>query len=109
MLFLPVPAAIRHGTGSMPWAVWLSIPTRCTGCHMPAIAAAEHESPLHTREIRVAPLEKTLQSPDKGGMPNACAASCHGDKVNLWDYGMKANPVIWNQSVDVKTETKLIE
>jgi hypothetical protein len=83
--------------------------SRCTGCHMPAIAAAEHESPLHTHQVKVVPPEKTLHYQDKGGMPNACAASCHGDKVNLWGYGMKANPVIWNQPTDVKTATKLME
>ena len=83
--------------------------SRCTGCHMPAIAAAEHESPLHTHQVKVVPPEKTLHYQDKGGMPNACAASCHGDKVNSWGYGMKANPVIWNQPTDVKTATKLME
>jgi len=83
--------------------------SRCTGCHMPAIAAAEHESPLHTHQVKVVPPEKTLHYQDKAGMPNACAASCHGDKVNLWGYGMKANPVIWNQPTDVKTATKLLE
>ena len=83
--------------------------SRCTGCHMPAIAAAEHESPLHTHQVKVVPPEKTLQYQAKGGMPNACAASCHGDKIDLWGYGMKANPVIWNQPTDVKTAAKLIE
>jgi len=83
--------------------------SRCTGCHMPAIAAAEHESPLHTHQVKVVPPEKTMRYQDKGGMPNACAASCHGDKVNLWGYGLKANPVIWNQPTDVKTATKLME
>jgi hypothetical protein len=83
--------------------------SRCTGCHMPAIAAAEHESPLHTHHVKVVPPEKTLQYQAKGGMPNACAASCHGDKVNLWGYGMKEKPVIWNEPTDVKTATRLME
>lgn len=83
--------------------------SRCTGCHMPAIAAAEHESPLHTHQVNVVPPEKTLQYQAKGGMPNTCAASCHGDKLDLWGYGSKANPVIWNQPTDVKSATKLIE
>ena len=83
--------------------------SRCTACHMPAVAAAEHESPLHTHQVRVVPPEKTLHYQDKGGMPNACAASCHGDKVNLWGYGMDAKPVIWSEPGDVKTATKLME
>ena len=83
--------------------------SRCTGCHMPAIAAAEHESPLHTHQVSVVPPEKTLQYQAKGGMPNACAESCHGDKINLWGYGMKEKPVIWNEPTDVNTATKLME
>jgi len=83
--------------------------SRCTGCHMPAIAAAEHESPLHTHQVKVVPPEKTLQYQTKGGMPNACAASCHGDKVNLWGYGVKPNPIIWNQSTDIKSAARLME
>ena len=83
--------------------------SRCTSCHMPAVAAAEHESPLHTHQVRVVPPEKTLRYQSRGGMPNACAASCHGDKVNLWGYGLKASPVIWNQPTDVKTATTLME
>jgi len=83
--------------------------SRCTTCHMATVAAAEHESPLHTHQVRVVPPEKTLQYQDKGGMPNSCAASCHGERVNLWGHGVKANPVIWNQPTDVKTATRLME
>lgn len=83
--------------------------SRCTSCHMPAIAAAEHESPLHTHQVKVVMPEKTLKYQDKGGMPNACAASCHGEKVNLWSYDTKTNPIIWNEPTDVKTAKKLME
>ena len=83
--------------------------SRCTTCHMPAVAAAEHESPLHTHQVRVAPPEKTLRYQAKGGMPNACAASCHGAKVDLWGYGMDAKPVVWNEPTDVKTAARLME
>jgi hypothetical protein len=57
----------------------------------------------------VVPPEKTLQYQAKGGMPNACAESCHGDKIDLWGYGMKKKPVTWNELTDVKTATKLME
>jgi len=83
--------------------------SRCTSCHMPAVAAAEHESPLHTHQVLVVPPEKTLRYQTKGGMPNACAASCHGGKVDLWGYGLKTNPIIWNQPTDIRTATKLME
>lgn len=42
-------------------------------------------------------------------MPNACAASCHGEKLNLWGLGIKTKPVIWNEAIDVNTANKLIE
>lgn len=83
--------------------------SRCTTCHMAAVAAAEHESPLHTHQVRVVSPEKTLHYQDKGGMPNSCAALCHGEKLNLWGFGMKTKPVIWNEAIDVKTAKKLIE
>jgi hypothetical protein len=83
--------------------------SRCTGCHMPAVAAAEHESPLHTHQVKVVAPEKTLLYQAKGGMPNACAESCHGNKINLWRYGLKEKPINWNEATDVKTATKLME
>jgi len=83
--------------------------SRCTGCHMPAVAAAEHESPLHTHQVRVVAPEKTLLYQAKGGMPNACAESCHGNKINLWRYGLKEKPINWNEATDAKTATKLME
>jgi len=83
--------------------------SRCTSCHMPAVAAAEHESPLHTHQVKVVMPEKTLKYQDKGGMPNACAAACHGEQLNLWGFGNKTNPIIWNEATDVKTANKLME
>jgi hypothetical protein len=82
--------------------------SRCTSCHMPAVAAAEHESPLHTHQVRVVPPGKTLRYQKQGGMPNACAA-CHGIKLDLWGFGMDAKPVIWNEPTDVKNAGKLME
>ena len=76
---------------------------------MPAVAAAEHESPLHTHQVRVVAPEKTLLYQAKGGMPNACAESCHGNKINLWRYGLKEKPINWNEATDAKTATKLME
>jgi len=83
--------------------------SRCTSCHMPAVAAAEHESPLHTHQVKVVMPEKTLKYQDKGGMPNACAAACHGEQLNLWGFGNKTNPIIWNEPTDVKTANKLMK
>ena len=82
---------------------------RCTNCHMPQVAAAEHESVIHTHQFVVVPPEKTLKYQPQGGMPNACAASCHGNRVNVWGAGIDANPILWNEAADVKTATKLME
>jgi hypothetical protein len=57
----------------------------------------------------VVPPEKTLYYQNKGGMPNAFFASCHGGKIDLWGYGMKAKLTIWNEPTDVKTATKLMD
>lgn len=82
---------------------------RCTSCHMPRVAAAEHESAIHTHQFIPQPPEKTLKYQAQGGMPNACAATCHREQVNLWGYGVKTDFLPWTDPVNVKTATKLMD
>lgn len=77
--------------------------SRCTLCHM-----AEYPGhPSHTFKA-VSP-EKTLNYQDKGGMPNACALSCHGTKVDIFGLGIDPNPSIWNDEFDVLLSSHLKE
>jgi len=77
--------------------------SRCTLCHM-----AEYPGhPSHT--FKVVPPEKTLNYQDKGGMPNGCALSCHGTKVDIFGIGIDPNPSQWNDPFDVLLASHLQE
>ncbi len=81
--------------------------SRCTGCHM-ATTGGPDELKLHTHTFEAVPPEKTLKYQDQGGMPNACALSCHRSKVNSFDLGLDSDPVtVWDNAFEKSLATAL--
>jgi hypothetical protein len=75
--------------------------SRCVKCHMPPMSGfGTLSTPSHTFEP-VSPT-KTLIYQAEGGMPNACAISCHGFKVDVFDLGIDPNPnnSVWDSAFD---------
>lgn len=75
--------------------------SRCTNCHM-ATTQGPGELTLHGHTFEAIPPTKTLAYQDQGGMPNSCALSCHGGKVNSFGLGLDPNPdpTVWNDPFD---------
>jgi len=81
--------------------------SRCTQCHMSTTGGPD-ELKLHTHTFEVVPPEKTLKFQDQGGMPNACALSCHRSKANSFDLGLDSDPVtVWNNTFEKSLATAL--
>lgn len=86
--------------------------SRCSTCHMPRVAGSAASTSLYPYDIAshtfepIAP-EKTLTYQTAGGMPNSCAVSCHGTKVNSFQLGLDPGPFTWNQPFDVSLATEL--
>ena len=83
--------------------------SRCTLCHMTAVANTNIESVLMDHSFVVIPPEKTLNFQSEGGMPNTCADSCHNTRVNLWGLGLDPNIRTWNEPFDVNNAKILIK
>ena len=82
--------------------------SRCTKCHMPKTASSAIAYDIHSHTFDVVPPEKTLAHQDKGGMPNACAVSCHATKVNSFGLGLDPSLSTWNQQFDQDLATALM-
>ena len=84
-------------------------PSRCTLCHM-SVTGGPGELKLHTHTFNVVAPEKTLKYQAQGGMPNACALSCHGWQVNSFGLGLDPNPdlTVWNDKFDKDLATALL-
>jgi len=74
---------------------------RCSKCHMPKTAKSAINYDIHGHTYEVVPPEKTLMYQDAGGMPNACAVSCHAQKVNSFGLGYDPDIGVWNAPFDV--------
>jgi hypothetical protein len=75
--------------------------SRCVECHMPAMGGRGTLTvPSHVFDA-VAP-ELTLEFQAEGGMPNGCAQSCHGFKVDVFGLGIDPNPnnSVWDEPFD---------
>ncbi len=75
--------------------------SRCTTCHMaPMSGFGQLSTPSHTFEA--VPPQKTLVYQPEGGMPNACAVSCHSARVDVFGIGVDPNPdnTVWNEPFD---------
>ncbi|MCG3191292.1 MAG: hypothetical protein DIJKHBIC_00517 [Thermoanaerobaculia bacterium] len=75
--------------------------SRCIDCHMPKTASTAENWDIASHTFEVIAPEKTLTYQDKGGMPNSCAVSCHGTKVNSAGLGLDPDIAVWNQPHDV--------
>lgn len=82
--------------------------SRCVECHMPVTSGfGQLSTPSHTFEP--IPPEKTLMYQDQGGMPNACAISCHSWRVDIFDIGIDPNRdnTVWDDPFDVELSQRL--
>jgi len=64
---------------------------------------------IHSHTFEVTPPEKTLKYQEQGGMPNACAVSCHATKVNSFGLGYDPSISTWNADFDKKLATELMK
>lgn len=83
--------------------------SRCSKCHMPTVAVTAEAYDIHSHTFEVIPPEKTLVYQDKGGMPNACAVSCHTTKVNSFGLGLDPALGTWNEKFDKDLATALMK
>ena len=75
--------------------------SRCSKCHMPKTAKSAINYDIHSHTFEPIAPEKTLMYQDAGGMPNACAVSCHAQKVNSLGLGYDPDIGVWNAQFDV--------
>ncbi len=81
--------------------------SRCTTCHMPTTATTAVAYDISSHTFEVVPPEKTLKYQANGGMPNACAVSCHATKVNSFGLGLDSSISAWNAKFDQDLATAL--
>jgi len=75
--------------------------SRCSKCHMPKTAKSAINYDVHGHTFEPIAPEKTLMYQVDGGMPNACAVSCHSQKVNSFGNGYDPDIGVWNEQFDV--------
>jgi len=80
---------------------------RCSKCHMPKTAKSAINYDIHGHTFEAIAPEKTLMYQAEGGMPNACAVSCHSPKVNSFGLGLDPDISVWNAPFDVDLAKKL--
>lgn len=83
--------------------------SRCSKCHMPKVAKSAVSFDIHSHTFEPIPPEKTLMYQEQGGMPNACAVSCHSQKVNLWGFGISSDISVWNSAFEQANAEELME
>lgn len=83
--------------------------SRWSKCHMPTVATSAVAYDIHSHTFEVMPPEKTLFYQDKGGMPNACAVSCHATKGNSLGLGLDPALGTWNAQFDRDLATELMK
>jgi hypothetical protein len=75
--------------------------SRCSKCHMSQTASSAIKYDIHSHTYEPIAPEKTLMYQAQGGMPNACAVSCHAQKVNTFGLGYDPDIGVWNAQFDV--------
>ena len=78
--------------------------SRCTRCHMPKVAKSAIEYDIHSHTFEAIPPEKTINTQAEGGMPNACAVSCHRNPTlpNIPDFGIvDGTKGDWTETSDI--------
>jgi hypothetical protein len=84
--------------------------SRCSLCHMPTTAITAKAYDIHTHTFDVVPPEKTKFLKDKGGMPNACAVSCHRNATGKASLGVGTDASLstWNETTDLALADSLM-
>jgi hypothetical protein len=82
--------------------------SRCSKCHMPKTAKSAINYDIHGHTYEPIAPEKTLMYQDDGGMPNACAVSCHAQKVNSFGLGYDPDIGDWDAQFDVDLANALM-
>lgn len=75
--------------------------SRCSKCHLPKTAKSAIKWDIHAHTFEPIAPEKTLMYQADGGMPNACAVSCHSQKVNSFGLGYDPDIGDWDEQFDV--------
>ena len=75
--------------------------SRCSKCHMPKTAKSAINYDIHGHTYEAIAPEKTIMYQAQGGMPNACAVSCHAQKVNSLGLGYDPDIGDWDAQFDV--------
>lgn len=74
--------------------------SRCTTCHMAAMAASGAPYDMHSHTFEVVPPERTLQYQAQGGMPNSCA-TCHRQMAAMSGAPQDNSLTSWTEASDV--------
>lgn len=74
--------------------------SRCTTCHMAAMAASGAPYDIHSHTFEVVPPERTIQYREQGGMPNSCA-TCHRQMAALIGAPQDNSVTTWNEPSDI--------
>jgi cytochrome c1 len=82
--------------------------SRCSKCHMPKTAKSAINYDIHGHTFEPIAPEKTLMYQEQGGMPNACAVSCHSQKVNSFGLGYDPDIGDWDAQFDVDLANALM-
>jgi len=82
--------------------------SRCSKCHMPKTAKSAINYDIHGHTYEPIAPEKTIMYQQQGGMPNACAVSCHAQKVNSFGFGYDPDISVWNAQFDVDLANALM-
>jgi hypothetical protein len=82
--------------------------SRCSKCHMPKVATTAVAYDIHSHTFEPIAPEKTIRYQAQGGMPNACAVSCHATKVNSFGLGLDPALTTWNAQFDVDLANALM-
>jgi len=82
--------------------------SRCSKCHMAKTAKSAINYDIHTHTFEPIAPEKTLMYQVDGGMPNACAASCHAQMVNSFGLGYDPDIGDWGEQFDRDLATDLM-
>jgi hypothetical protein len=82
--------------------------SRCSKCHMPKTAKSAINYDIHGHTFEPIAPEKTTMYQEQGGMPNACAVSCHAQKVNSFGLGYDPDIGDWDAPFDVDLANMLM-
>lgn len=82
--------------------------SRCTSCHMPAIATSAIDYDIHSHSFEAIAPEKNLRFQAQGGMPDSCSVSCHNTRVNVFGLGHDTDIGKWDATFDVRASQRLL-